>query len=67
MSLTEQLAQFRAGWHERVPADRQQMMLRHIQELRDGAISKTMLKVGDRAPSIVLATPRGRRSTSPTY
>jgi peroxiredoxin len=35
------------------------MMLRHIQQLRDGAISKTMLKVGDRAPSIVLADAKG--------
>jgi peroxiredoxin len=59
MSLKEQLAQFRAGWRERVPAERQEMMLRHIQQLRDGAISKTMLKVGDRAPSIVLADAKG--------
>ncbi len=59
MSLKEQLAQFRAAWHERVPAERQQMLLRHIQELRDGAISKTMLKLGDRAPSIVLADAKG--------
>jgi peroxiredoxin len=59
MSLKEQLAQFRADWRERVPAERQEMMLRHIQQLRDGAISKTMLKVGDRAPSIVLADAKG--------
>ena len=59
MSLKEQLGQFRAAWRERVPAERQEMMLRHIQELRDGAISKTMLKVGDRAPSIVLADAKG--------
>jgi peroxiredoxin len=59
VSLREQLADFRAAWHERVPADRQEMMLRHIQELRDGAISKTMLKVGDRAPPIVLADAKG--------
>lgn len=59
MSLKEQLAQFRAAWHERVPAERQQMMLRHIQELRDGAISETMLKAGDRAPAIVLADAKG--------
>jgi peroxiredoxin len=59
MSLKEQLAQFRADWRERVPADRQEVLLRHIQELRDGAISKTMLKVGDRAPSIVLDDAKG--------
>ena len=59
MSLKEQLAQFRAGWRERVPAERQELMLRHIQELRDGAISKTMLKVGDHAPPIVLGDAKG--------
>jgi peroxiredoxin len=59
MSLKEQLAEFRTVWHERVPAERQQMLLRHIQGLRDGAISKTMLKVGDRAPSIVLGDAKG--------
>jgi peroxiredoxin len=59
MSLKEQLAQLRAGWRERVPAERQEMMLRHIQDLRDGAISKSMLTVGDRAPSIVLADAKG--------
>ena len=59
MSLKEQLAEFRAAWRERVPAERQEMMLRHIQELRDGEISKSMLKVGDRAPSIVLADAKG--------
>jgi peroxiredoxin len=57
--LKEQLADFRAAWHERVPAERQEMMLRHIQELRDGAISKSMLKVGDHAPPIVLADAKG--------
>ena len=59
MSLKDQLAEFRAAWHERVPAERQQMMLQHIQELRDGAISKTMLKVGDQAPDIVLPDAKG--------
>lgn len=59
MSLNEQLDQFRAAWRERVPVERQEMMLRHIQELRDGAISKTMLKAGHRAPSIVLANAKG--------
>jgi peroxiredoxin len=59
MSLKEQLAEFRAAWRERVPAERQQILLRHIQELRDGAVSKTMLKVGDRAPSIVLPDAKG--------
>jgi peroxiredoxin len=54
MSLKEQLAEYRAGWYRRVPAERQAIMQRHIDELRRGTISRTMLKVGDRAPAIVL-------------
>ncbi len=54
MSLKEQLAEYRAGWYQRVPAERQAIMQRHIEELHSGAIARTMLKVGDRAPAIVL-------------
>jgi peroxiredoxin len=53
MSLKEQLAEYRAGWYQRVPAERQAIMARHIDQLR-GTIAKTMLKVGDRAPAVVL-------------
>jgi peroxiredoxin len=59
MSLKEQLAQYRAGWRKRVPADRQAIMERHIEQLRTGAIARTMLKVGDRAPAIVLRNAKG--------
>jgi peroxiredoxin len=59
MSLKQQLADFRAGWHERVPPDLQEKMLRHIQHLRDGEGAPSMLDVGDRAPSIVLANATG--------
>ena len=48
MSLKEQLAEYRAGWYQRVPAERQAIMQRHIDELRAGTIARTMLKVGDR-------------------
>ncbi len=58
MSLKEQLAQYRAGWFKRVPAERQAIMERHIAELRNG-IEKTALKVGDRAPAIVLGNAKG--------
>ena len=58
MSLKEQLAEYRAGWFKRVPADRQAIMERHIAELRDG-IAKTALKTGDRAPAIVLGNAKG--------
>jgi peroxiredoxin len=59
MSLKEQLAEYRAGWYQRVPAERQAIMQRHIDQLRGGAIARTMLKVGDRAPAIVLENATG--------
>ena len=58
MSLKEQLAEYRAGWYQRVPAERQAIMQRHIEQL-SGTIAKTMLKVGDRAPAIVLENAKG--------
>jgi peroxiredoxin len=60
MSLTEKLAEYRAGWYQRVPADRQAIIERHIDELRNGRIARTMLKVGDRAPRIVLRNAKGK-------
>src|SRR5260370_11084660 len=59
MSLKEQLAEYRAGWRKRVPADRQAIMERHIEQLRNGVIARTVLKVGDRAPAIVLRNAKG--------
>lgn len=59
MSLKEQLAEYRAGWYQRVPPERQAIMQRHIEQLRSGAIARTMLKVGDRAPAIVLNNAKG--------
>jgi peroxiredoxin len=59
MSLKERLAEYRAGWYQRVPAERQAIMQRHIDELHSGAIARTMLKVGDRAPAIVLENAKG--------
>src|SRR5216683_2211362 len=59
MSLKEQLAQYRAGWRKRVPADRQAIMERHIEQLRNGVIARTMLEVGDHAPPIVLRNATG--------
>jgi peroxiredoxin len=58
MSLKEQLAEYRAGWFKRVPAERQAVMERHIDELRNG-LAKTALKAGDRAPPVVLANAKG--------
>ena len=58
MSLKEQLAEYRAGWYQRVPAERQAIMERHIEQLR-GTIARATLKVGDRAPAIVLTNAKG--------
>jgi peroxiredoxin len=59
MSLKQQLAEYRAGWYQRVPTERQAIMQRHIAQLRDGSIARTMLKVGDHAPAIVLGNAKG--------
>jgi peroxiredoxin len=59
MSLKEQLAEYRAGWFKRVPAERQAIMERHIAELRNG-IAKTAMKKGDRVPAIVLGNAKGK-------
>jgi peroxiredoxin len=58
MSLKQQLAEYRAGWFERVPAERQAIMERHIAGLRDW-LAKSALKTGDRAPAVVLGNARG--------
>ncbi|MFZ1093840.1 MAG: peroxiredoxin-like family protein [Xanthobacteraceae bacterium] len=59
MSLREQLAEYRADWRKRVPADRQAIMELHIEQLRTGVIARTMLKVGDRAPEFMLRNAKG--------
>jgi peroxiredoxin len=59
MPLRDQLAEYRAGWFKRVPADRQAIMERHIAQLRDG-LAKNALKTGDRAPAIVLGNVHGK-------
>jgi peroxiredoxin len=60
MSLKEQLTEYRAGWYKRVPPERQAIMQRHIDQLRNGTIARSMLKVGDRAPAIVLTNANGK-------
>jgi peroxiredoxin len=59
MSLKEQLAEYRAGWFKRVPAERQAIIERHINELRSG-LAKAALKVGDQGPEIVLPNAKGK-------
>ena len=45
--------------YQRVPAERQAIVQRHIDQLRSDAIARTMLKVGDLAPAIVLENAEG--------
>jgi peroxiredoxin len=59
VSLKEQLAEYRVQWKQRVPAERRASIERHIRQLRKGNIGSTMLKVGDRAPPIVLRNAQG--------
>ena len=61
MSLTRQLSEYKAEWHQRVPAEFQAKIEAHIEQLRSDAISTTMLKVGDHAPTIVLNNASGER------
>ena len=62
MPLKEQLAEYRAGWYQRVPAERQAIMQRHIDQLRSGAIARTMLKVGDQLRDTIRAHRKGSNS-----
>ena len=59
MSLKEQLAEYRAGWYQRVPPERQATMQRHIDQLRTGTLADKILTVGDHAPAIVLTNANG--------
>ena len=58
MSLKQQLAEYLAGWRERVPLERQAIIERHIEQLR-GVIARTMIKVGNRAPAFALPDATG--------
>ena len=58
MSLQQELAEYLAGWRERVPLERQAIIERHIEQLR-GVIARTMLKVGARAPAFALPSATG--------
>ena len=59
MSLKEQLAEYRTDWFKRVPAGRQAIIQRHINDLRNGLATAT-LKVGNHAPVIVLPNAKGK-------
>ena len=54
ITLSEQLEEYRAGWMQRVPAERRAVMERHIAHLAEVGIARNAKKIGDQAPPIVL-------------
>ena len=58
-TLSEQLAEYRASWRARVPADRQALMDQHIAHLAATGIDRSAKQVGDRAPAIRLRDQHG--------
>jgi len=58
-TLSEQLEEYRAGWMQRVPAERRALMERHIAHLADTGMAKHAKQVGDQAPAIVLPDAHG--------
>jgi peroxiredoxin len=59
-TLSEQLEEYRAGWMQRVPADRRAIMERHIAHLAETSLGKLAKQVGDRAPAIILPDAQGK-------
>ena len=59
MTLSEQLEEYRAGWIQRVPAERRAVMERHIVHLDETDAAKNAKQVGDQAPAIVLPDAHG--------
>jgi len=59
MSLKEKLAEQRAASARRIPPERQVVMQRHIEQPRNGTFARAMLKVGDRAPAVLLKNAKG--------
>lgn len=58
-TLSEQLEEYRAGWMQRVPAERRAVMERHIAHLAEAGIARHARKVGDQAPPILLPDAQG--------
>lgn len=59
-TLSQQLDEFIAGWKQRVPAERQAIMERHIAHLKETGIGRSAKQVGERAPDIVLPDALGK-------
>ena len=58
-SLSQQLEDYRAGWRERVPAERRAAMERHIAHLEQTGFGKAAKQVGDLAPDVTLPDAHG--------
>jgi hypothetical protein len=58
-TLSEQLADYRAGWRARVPANRQASMDQHVAHLTASGIARGAKQVGERAPDIRLRDQHG--------
>jgi peroxiredoxin len=58
-TLSSQLADYRAGWRVRVPAERQAVMDAHVAALAASGIGSTAKQVGDHAPAIRLPDQHG--------
>ena len=59
-TLSKQLEEYRAGWMQRVPADRRAIMERHIQYLTEAGFARRSKQVGDQAPAIILPDAQGK-------
>jgi peroxiredoxin len=59
-SLSQELEAYRAGWRQRVPADRQAAMERHIAHLEASGFGTSAKQVGDLAPDVRLPDATGK-------
>jgi len=64
MSLEQKLAAMRAAAAGRIPPDRQAIMHRATEDLRQSGILDRIVKVGARMPNFELANHDGRRVAS---
>ena len=58
--MSKQLEEYRAGWMQRVPADRRAIMERHIAHLTKTEFAQRAKQVGDQAPTIILPDVHGK-------
>lgn len=64
MSLEAKLAAMREAAAKRIPPDRQAIMHRATEDLRNSGIMDRIVKVGARMPAFTLASHDGRRISS---